>query len=181
MEKARIINSSDWGGNHPQKWLEDNQDLEIGGQLVSEWTLTPILPDESFILKKWNGNSWYEGVSQEEIQQNNLEKIKENVRQFLSKKKKDGKTYFEDFELIITMQLAGMLIVDLVAVTNEIDTILYKPLNLIKNGDFFSAMMLFNNPNTIIPTIPIVLNHWNDIKAFTQNYFVENYPQEPIV
>ena len=180
MEKARIINGEDWGGNHPQTWLDDNQNLEISGQLVSEWTLTDILPLKTLVLKKWNGNIWYEGATQEEIQLASFKKTKDNVRQFLSKKKKDGKTYFEDFELIITMQLAGMLIVDLVAVTNEIDTILYKPLNLIKNGDFFSAMMLFNNPNTIAPTIPIVLNHWNNIKSFTQNYFTENYPQETI-
>jgi hypothetical protein len=117
----------------------------------------------------------------EEVDENNFSKLKEGVSKFLEKKKQDGIEYFNNFEIIITIQLAGILITELVAITNEIDTILYKPLNLIKNGDFFSAMMLFNNPATITPTIPLVLNHWNDIKVFTQNYFLENYPQEPIV
>ena len=166
---AKINDDNSFGGNFYTKDVKEN------------WNTTDLIYDSNYLKPKWNDSVWCEGASQEEIDKINYDKKIQSVRQFLAKKKQEGKDYFNEFELIITMQLAGMLIVDLVAVTNEIDTVLYKPLNLIKNGDFFSAMMLFNNPNTVAPTIPIVLNHWNDIKVFTQNYFAENYPQEPIV
>ncbi len=110
----------------------------------------------------------------------NFEKLKNEVKNFLIKKKTDGESYFNEIELTITMELAGMLLTELMPVSGEIDTILYKPLNLIKNGDFFSAMMLFQNPSTLEPTIPIVLEHWENIKTYTINYFNENYPTETI-
>lgn len=178
--KARIINSEDFGGAYSDDFLLDNKDNFINGQLVSEWVLTPILPNQFFIIKKWNGSSWYEGGTQEEIDIRNFEKTKETIRQFLAKKKQDGRNYFNEIELIITMQLAGMLIMDLVVVSEQIESILYKPLNYIKNGDYFSAMMLFNNQDTIPPTHPIVLNHWNEMKSYCIAYFNENYPKTTI-
>ena len=180
MEKARIINGTDWGGNYPQSWLNDNQNKEIAGQLVSKWTLTLVLPNENLILKKWNGSSWIEGASQEIIDQVNLEKKKEFVRLFLNKKKKDGQSYFNEKELQITMLLAGMMLTDLVIVSAEIDDKIMPFLSYIKTGDYFNAMMKFQRNEIVEPTNSIVLNLFNEIQTYTVNYFNENYPTETI-
>lgn len=58
--KARIVNGNDFGGIHPQKWLNANQNKVIGGQLVSNWTLTPILPNPLYKQPNWGGSKWIE-------------------------------------------------------------------------------------------------------------------------
>lgn len=60
MEKARIINGENWGGNHSQNWLDNNQDKVIAGQLVSEWTLIDVLPNPLFKKPEWTGSEWIE-------------------------------------------------------------------------------------------------------------------------
>lgn len=150
-----------------------NEDNSYGGSVstcVEGFIYTELEPKKS--TDTWNGLEW--------IAIENLEQTKETVRQFLAKKKQDGRNYFNEIELNITMQLTGMMLVDLVAVSEQIDSILYKPLNLIQKGDYFSAMMLFQNPSKIEPTHPIVLNYWNNMKAYCIAYFNENYPTETI-
>ena len=58
--KARIINSKEFGGIHSLTWLNNNQNLSIGGQLVSEWTLSDILPNQTFKQPEWNGSEWFD-------------------------------------------------------------------------------------------------------------------------
>lgn len=67
MEKARIVNDNQWGGNHPIEWLQNNQNIFFAGQLVSEWILTDIMP--SIVLKKplWDGETWIESITAEEL------------------------------------------------------------------------------------------------------------------
>lgn len=75
--KARIYNGQ-WTGNHPQNWLDANQYKEIGGQLVSEWTLTDILPTEeekAYFKLMFDGQNYYEGATPEEIAEQTLSKI----------------------------------------------------------------------------------------------------------
>lgn len=122
----------------------------------------------------------YVDIHENEISENNFLLAKQKVRHFLEKKKTDGLNYFNDKELELTIQLAGMAITNLIPISNEIETILYKPLNYIKSGDYFSAMMLFNNPETTMPTNTLVLQHWNEIKNYCINYFNNNYPTENI-
>jgi hypothetical protein len=57
--KARIINGIDFGGVHSQEWIDNNQDKEIGGELVSEWVLTDVLPTDEK-SPQWNGSQWIE-------------------------------------------------------------------------------------------------------------------------
>jgi len=60
MEKARIVNGTGFGGVHPQKWIDENQNKIIAGQLVSEWELTSVLPNPDFKQPEWNGVVWVE-------------------------------------------------------------------------------------------------------------------------
>ena len=72
--KARIYNGQ-WGANHPQHWLDANQNKVIGGQLVSEWTLTEVLPNKNLLKPIWNRTEWIEGATPEEIAEQTLSKI----------------------------------------------------------------------------------------------------------
>lgn len=58
--KARIINGEQFGGIHTQAWLNNNQNIEIANQLVSEWVLTDILPSPEMKLPSWDGLNWVE-------------------------------------------------------------------------------------------------------------------------
>lgn len=58
--KARIINGEQFGGIHTQAWLNNNQNIEIANQLVSEWVLTDILPNPEMKLPSWDGLNWVE-------------------------------------------------------------------------------------------------------------------------
>jgi hypothetical protein len=60
--KARIINGIYFGGVHSQEWIDNNQDKEIGGELVSEWVLTDFLPTDE-IQPQWNGSGWIESYT----------------------------------------------------------------------------------------------------------------------
>lgn len=74
--KARIVNGTDFGGTFPQIWLDNNQNIEFAGQLVSEWELTTILPDSTLKLPVWNGTEWEEGLTLQDI---NALKIQEAI------------------------------------------------------------------------------------------------------
>jgi hypothetical protein len=73
--KARIYNNQ-FAGLHNLEWLNNNQEKVIGGQLVSEWQLTDILPNETLLKPIWNGSEWIEGATKEQIQQQELEQKK---------------------------------------------------------------------------------------------------------
>lgn len=74
--KARIVNGTDFGGTFPQIWLDNNQNIEFAGQLVSEWELVDIIPDTSLKLPIWNGSEWEEGLT---AQQLNEQKIQQAI------------------------------------------------------------------------------------------------------
>lgn len=76
--KARIYNGQ-WSGNHTQHWLDANQDKEIGGQLVSEWQLTEVLPNPQLKKPIWNGTEWIEGATPEEIAEANKSIVPQTI------------------------------------------------------------------------------------------------------
>lgn len=148
-----------------------------------------IVPDDrievglytgNFIIPKWNVSLWIEGATEEQIDQVNLEKKKEFVRQFLNKKKTDGRNYFNEKEIEITILLAGMMLTDLVIVSDEIEKKIMPFLNFIKTGDYFNCIMKFQRNEITSPTNQIVLNLYNEIQAYATSYFNENYPTETI-
>lgn len=73
--KARILNN-EYKGTFPDYYISKNYNKIINGQLVSEWTMTEILPTEEemlFVKLCFDGDKYYEGATVEEI---NFEKIK---------------------------------------------------------------------------------------------------------
>ena len=61
MEKARIVNETDFGGTYSTVWLSNNANIVFAGQLVSSWQMTEVLPDGLLKEPKWNGTLWIEG------------------------------------------------------------------------------------------------------------------------
>ncbi|WP_445720214.1 hypothetical protein [Flavobacterium sp.] len=67
--KARIFNDN-FFGIYTNDYIEKNKDKIVNGELVSNWQLTEILPNESLIKSIWN-NGWIEGATPEEIAEAN--------------------------------------------------------------------------------------------------------------
>ncbi|MEB3408610.1 hypothetical protein [Flavobacterium psychrophilum] len=80
MLKARIVGNK-WANNYDSLFLEQYKDIEINGDLVSNWVLTEILPGEMLKSPVWNGTQWDEGITSQEIE--DFEKAK--VAPLLSK------------------------------------------------------------------------------------------------
>ena len=73
--KVRIVNNEPQG-IFPNDYLEKNSDKIINGQLVSQWQLTEVLPNENLLKPFWNGTQWIEGATAEEIAEQELEQQK---------------------------------------------------------------------------------------------------------
>ena len=82
---SRIVNNK-FEGFYTNDFIEQNQDKIIDGQLVSEWQLTEVLPNENLINPKWNGTEWIEGATPEEIAEANKPKVPESISQMKLRK-----------------------------------------------------------------------------------------------
>ena len=67
-------------GIFSQDFINDNFTNVINGELVSEWILTNIFPNENYIKPIWNGNEWIEGSTPEEIAEANKPKVPIQVK-----------------------------------------------------------------------------------------------------
>lgn len=72
--KARILNN-EFKGFYTNYFFIENWEKSINGQLVSEWQITEVLPNENLINPIWNGSEWIEGATPEEIAEQTLSKI----------------------------------------------------------------------------------------------------------
>ena len=61
---SRILNN-EFQGIYTSDFVQQNQDKIINGQLVSEWQLTEVLPNENLLKPIWNGTEWIEGAGKE--------------------------------------------------------------------------------------------------------------------
>lgn len=105
----------------------------------------------------------------------------EQITIFLKQKKKDGSKYFDEMECKITKKLFAMERTELMDLLVEMQNILYPPLNLIRGGDFASALAIFQTtPDTskVNETgTEIILQLWNEARGFAMRYYLENYPR----
>lgn len=163
---AKINNNTDFGG----LFSED--------RLKEDWITTEVLPDPNLVVKKWNGSTWFEGATPEQIEVQNQKISLAKVKEFLDKKRAVGEAIFNDFELRITAGLIGKPLAEVQSIVNEIDSVLYKPLNLVKTGDFASAMFLFQSMTA--PSDEFVLSFWNELATQTSDFYTNNYPTEEL-
>lgn len=99
----------------------------------------------------------------------------EQISDFLVKKKEDGNTFFDCMEAKVTNQLFGMERTELMTLLGEMQTHLYPTLNLIRGGDFASALALFQAGATT--ENEIILPFWNEARSYCVRYYLENYPR----
>jgi hypothetical protein len=83
--KARILNN-ELTGIYTNDFISKNLDKVINGQLVSEWELTEILPSENLLKPLWNGTTWIEGATPEEIEEANKPIVPESISQMKLRK-----------------------------------------------------------------------------------------------
>lgn len=67
--KARILQDNSYGGVFTNDFINERWNTVVNEQLVSEWVLTDVLPDENIHIKTWNGEKWTEGATSDEIEQ----------------------------------------------------------------------------------------------------------------
>ena len=77
MILTRIIDGKPFQ-SYTQDWIDDNQALEVNGELVSNWILAPEYTGV-FFIPKWNGREYYEAATPEEIAEANKPIIPEEI------------------------------------------------------------------------------------------------------
>lgn len=97
------------------------------------------------------------------------------IAEFLQKKKEDGIVFFDCMEAKVTKALFSMERTQLMTLLGEMQIHLYPTLNLIRGGDFASALALFQNGATT--DNDIILPFWNEARAYCMRYYLENYPR----
>lgn len=97
------------------------------------------------------------------------------ISEFLQKKKEDGSNFFDCIEAKVTKALFGIERIELMALLAEMQTHLYPPLNLIRGGDFASALALFQAG--IGTENEIIVSFWNEARSYCVRYYLENYPR----
>ena len=135
----------------------------------------PILYNGSFLKPLWNGSEWIEGATPEEIAEQQQAEALEQAKQFLANNKTAGEDYYNNINLRVTVALFAVEKNVLFPILQEIEAILYPPLNKIKTGDFASALFIFSNQTP--PTDAFVLSFYNEALDFCQNYYDTNYPK----
>lgn len=78
--KARILSNNLHGGNYTTDFLDKYKEKLINGQLVKDWILTEVLPNENLLKPFWNGTKWIEGATPEEIAEFNKAEVPQNIR-----------------------------------------------------------------------------------------------------
>lgn len=87
--KAIILNN-EFQGIYTNDFIEQNQDKIINGQLVSEWQLTEVLPNENLLKPIWSGSEWIEGATPEQISQKQSENLKQKETILYIKRMQDA-------------------------------------------------------------------------------------------
>ena len=111
----------------------------------------------------------------EEIAEQQQAEALEQAKQFLANNKTAGEDYYNNINLRVTVALFAVEKNVLFPILQEIEAILYPPLNKIKTGDFASALFIFSNQTP--PTDAFVLSFYNEALDFCQNYYDTNYPK----
>jgi hypothetical protein len=87
--KARIKQDNFYGGTRTDEWLQANANFNVNGQLVSEWTLTDVLPNQDLIKPFWNGTTWIEGYSDEDRKAEIMQEVESQKQAVLERLNKE--------------------------------------------------------------------------------------------
>jgi len=77
-------------GIFSQDFINDNFTNVINDELVSEWILTNIFPNENLINPIWNGTEWIEGATPEEIAEQQIIQLKQKETDLYIKRMQDA-------------------------------------------------------------------------------------------
>ena len=157
-----------WKGQNGYQYATPEQLEEDGFREVVIPKYDPQYQRLGQVIKTENGFSKEViNLSREEIVQN-----------FLNKKEQDGREIANRYNLRAHIDLIGMPIAQLEPINIEIDEVLRPAQAFLKTGDFFSSIDYMNRVSP--PTLEPVLTYWNDLKQEVNDYYTNNYPNEPI-
>lgn len=133
--------------------------------------------NEKFVKPKYDFQTgiFVESATPEEIAEQQQQQQIEQAKLFLQANKEAGDSYYNEINLRVTMGLIAVEKAVLFPILQEVDNLLYPPLNKIKTGDFASALFIFKNQTP--PTNQFVLNFYNEAVQYCQNYYDTKYPK----
>lgn len=171
--KTRIIDNKPTN-SYDEQFISENLENFINGAFVKDWILAPFY-EGNFIKPFWNGTDYVESATPEEIAEQQQHQQIEQAKLFLQANKEAGDSYYNKINLRVTMGLIAVEKAVLFPILQEVDNLLYPPLNKIKTGDFASALFIFKNQTP--PTNQFVLNFYNEAVQYCQNYYDTKYPK----
>ena len=163
----RILNN-EFQGIYTSDFIEQNQDKIINGQLVSEWQLTELLPNENLFKPIWNGSDWIESATPEEIaQQTQAEQLRKETEMY-KKRTLDGINAYAEISAEFRLaKLSGIL-------TEEqhgaFESILIPVRNEVLAGQWISARQKLEEIG-----VAIGADLYNRLHTQITNYINENY------
>ena len=138
-------------------------------------TVCEVFYDGNFKTPFFNGTEWIEKATVEEISEVQKNITLEFVKSFMEQKETEGCAFYKEIDLRMTIALSKIEKNVLFEILNEVDNLLYPPLNKIKTGDFASALFIFSNQQP--PTNQFVLDLYNEAVSYCQNYYNTKYPK----
>ena len=169
MDKARILIDNKFGGIFSEKWLSDNNDIVFADELVSNWSLTEVIPSEDLYDPTFNGTEWVEGLTETEIEDIVSEASIEAEYQKYLQRKKDGVLMFLRLSAELRVaKLSG-------TISEETHSFTEDTLKPVRNecvlGQWIDAFTILKaiDQTTIIETF------YNQIHTTIENYINSNY------
>ncbi len=129
-----------------------------------------VKPELQKIDGKWQV---VETATQQEAQAYQLSKQQEYIDQLNEKFKQDGIAYQREIKNKVTAQLVGRT--DAVPIMREINSTVYVLLDKIAKGDWALAMLDYQDNNNN-PTIPEVVDLFNEVGQEAIEYYQNEYP-----
>ena len=104
---------------------------------------TDIPPDSILLKPVWSENTskWVEGATPEEIAAFQQQQQLEQIKQFRQKTKQDGVSFYNEVDVEVTVAFFGQPSSIVNPAVEEIDTYLMPVMNLVKEGQWYSAMI----------------------------------------
>lgn len=166
--KARILSNNLHGGNYTNDFFIKNWEKSINGQLVSEWQITKVLPNENLYKPFWNGTEWIEGATLEEVAEHQQQSALANETEMYKKRTQDGINAYAEISAEFRLaKLSGVISEEQHVAIEET---LIPVRNEVLAGQWISAKQK-------LETIGVAIGSdlYNRLHTQISNYIAENY------
>lgn len=157
--KARIINSTDFGGVYDTDYQND------------EWIFTDILPSIEIKKPVWNGAEWIEGLTDDEIAEQETKNTIFEIKQKYEFHKSNGWNAYQDFRAMIVVDISQGKITEVQAFQIEASLkVAYD--RIAQTGDWKTA---YHELSNVVVLEPFIQPYMDLALNYISNYITNNY------